>query len=307
MSIERVENSISFEDFSAHYFTPEIPVIVKNVTENWPAVKKWRDRYLEKKLLDDKVNVNKLWFQTSEDYLKEDIVQPKIVANSLQAKYSFVRNTNQRIWINYKNHVTLFHSDTNGLFVFNVQVAGKKRWQIIHPDAPLRVYSFTQFPHLNYNEHIPEEIKPYLLEFELNTNEMLFLPPYWYHKVIAEDEVNINVNWVGTKKNRNANRSLRREKEMIKLFLPFHHVSFIKKFVDFFLGSKEKNYLENYAGNGGITHLKELTTNVTYLQATRRFLTEIIGFPMLLKDYPNIKKYEENLIKALENHQTNAN
>jgi len=44
--IDTVDN-ISPEDFKKHYLTPRRPLIIKNLTTNWPAREKWTPDYLK--------------------------------------------------------------------------------------------------------------------------------------------------------------------------------------------------------------------------------------------------------------------
>lgn len=302
MDIHREPANISFEDFLNRYFIPEIPVILTDVTEKWPANHRWTEAYLIEMLEKEKVKFKSFWYQANNDFLEKDIIMPKIVEQILDDNYSFKRELNKRIWINYKNNLTAFHADGNGIYVFNVQVYGKKHWQLIDPNAPVPLYSFTAVPNVSFNDEIPQRIRPYSYEFDLNKGEMLFLPPYWFHKVTAEHDINFNLNWVGTKRNRHENSLHRREKELFKLLLPISKYKPFHKMIDFLMGLGARNYFENYAGSGGKAHIEELTKNIPSHQAIKRGLIEIGKLPILLKDFNKLKKiYDNNPKVTLKN------
>lgn len=303
MKIKRILADIDFSEFFESYFVPEVPVVIQGITDSWPAKNKWTSEYIAQKLQHDNIEVNKLWFQTDSHYSNEDVIIPELVLRVLDDSISYKREKNFRLWINYKNHLTPFHSDTNGLYVFNVQVKGRKHWQIVAPDAPLKLYSFTQFPYLTYNSQLPESVKELCYEFDLNEGEMLFLPPYWYHKVIAMEDENINVNWVGTKRSEKDNRLFVREKEMMKILLILSKYKKINEAIDYIVGSKEKNYLENYAGNAGMGYLKKITQPVSYTKSAWRMVRELAALPYLLRDIGKIKEYSENPLDQIKKHQ----
>ena len=49
--IERVK-SISIADFVKNYVKPQIPVVIENLVDDWPAVAKWNFDYIREKVGD---------------------------------------------------------------------------------------------------------------------------------------------------------------------------------------------------------------------------------------------------------------
>lgn len=199
MEIRRVELAkLTASDFLKEYFEPEIPVVLTGVTEQLQTSTDNLTRLLGQILGANRARTNKTWFQTDSEFFEEKIGTPGIVSACLEGSRSYRRIQNLRIWVNLGGHETPFHADVNGLFVFNYQVAGQKRWQIVHPDTKIGTHAFTQIVTRKYNRAFPSRLNSSLMEFDLLEGEMLFLPPYWYHRVLSLGELNLNVNWVGS-------------------------------------------------------------------------------------------------------------
>lgn len=296
--IERLPRDTAFAFFFEHYFEANVPVIITDVSATWPANEKWTRAYLLAAVHRDRVDVNKLWFSADGSFLRQDYEVPALVRRCLDPTISHTRPKNFRIWINNANHLTPFHSDTNGLYVFNVQVAGTKRWQLLDPDAPLDLYAFTQFPHLKYNRSVPDALTPYVWECRLAPGEMIFVPAFWYHKVLSESET-INVNWVGTKKRQPDNRLHRREREILKAALALRPITGVDALIDLLVGTNEPGYLQHYAGTGGVEFARSLAASVSPAAAVRRLLVEVLKLPVLAKDLAKIRQYQENPLHAL--------
>ena len=296
--IDRLAPDTRFEVFFDNYFVPNIPVVITDVSTTWPASKKWTREYLATELRRQKIEVNKLWFSADDTFLRDDYEIPDIVGRCLDPAISHTRRNNVRVWINDRDHLTPFHSDTNGLYVFNVQIEGTKRWQLLAPDAPVRLYAFTQFPHLRYNTDIPPPLASHAMEFRLQRGEMLFLPAFWFHKVVSESD-SVNLNWVGTRLHQADNRLHRREREILKAALALRHVKGMNRLIDLLVGTNERDYLHNYAGSGGLEFVRSLTAEVTAGAALRRLLSELVQLPLLARDISRVRQYQQSPLQAL--------
>ncbi len=290
---------LDVSEFLRNFFEPEIPLILTHVTEDLGSTVNEVTKLLAAILKDNRVKTNKTWFQTESDFFRQKIETPKLVSAALESFRSFKRIQNLRIWVNAQGHETPFHADVNGLFVFNYQVFGKKRWQIVSPDGELEKHAFTQIAVKKYNQTLPPELGSAVVEFDLNEGEMLFLPPYWYHRVIALEKINLNVNWVGTKKESKPNRLAMRESEIMKALFFVSHLYPIRKAVDLLVGSKEDNYFANYAGNGGIDLVKSRLSGVSKRRAFLRVCRELAALPRLAWEWNTIRSYQADPAKVL--------
>lgn len=304
MDIEKIQQ-ITVGEFMTRYFNPEIPVILKNVTGNWPLLNELNTMIFSNQLINEGLTVNKLWFEADKSYLKDKIIQPTIVKHIMASDHIHSRKNNQRIWVNFKDHLTLLHADVNGLFVFNVQVKGRKHWKIYSPNTPFKLYSFSQFPLIKYNTaERDEKLSESCIEFDLEEGDMLFLPPYWYHQVEAQEDVNININWVATKKNTKHNQLHNRELLLLRCLYPYQNIDWIRRLTDTLVGSKTEYYIKNYAGTGGIKFIEELVSNQGLCKAWTTVLYEILKLPILLKDYKKIVGFNKSPVDNIKNNYT---
>jgi hypothetical protein len=228
--IERLDKDIGFDLFFQKYFQLEKPVIIEKVGKDWPAIKKWDRNYLQQKLSEESsVFNNVLFFVMDENTLGEDYIIPKVVKILLEESHTFPQKINTRIWINSRNNVSSWHYDSNIESVFNVQIQGRKEWQLVSPDTPLICYPFSNFALLGESINILKD-KIYT-QFILEEGDLLYIPPLWFHRVSALEEINVNLNWVMTKKRTEVlTKGLQREIERYLLddYFRSHRCSAVK-------------------------------------------------------------------------------
>lgn len=191
--IPREPATIGFEEFRRKYFDPEQPCIIEGVSDGWPAAEKWSGDYLKDALADDpKAVVEAVWFNAEKGVLPDDYTTPPVIEQVYREEGIHTRPRNIRIWVHRKGHETNMHYDGLDL-IFNLQMKGTKDWILIPPDQPLKFYPFTNFSPIGDDEHHVAG-KTYM-QFRLKAGEMLFLPPFWQHRVVSCDEENINLAW----------------------------------------------------------------------------------------------------------------
>jgi hypothetical protein len=282
MHIAKIPATTDPHEFYTNYFQPEIPVIITGISNNWPARKMWANGRLLKKLHEDGVHKNTLWYETARSFMSDDYEIPALVKKCLDPRFCYMRPAHCRLWISPNDHTTDFHHDGNALFVFNVQVIGRKRWAIISPDTPLTNYPFSHIALTHYQTKRPNVERHTSCTFELCEGEMLYLPAFWSHSVTALAKENVNLNWVGTKKDMRSSVLFRREREMLKCALS---IPFLVKPLSYMDGT----YLTHY---GGSTHLaSELARPISNIAMWRRLLSEYTRIPMLLKDFRRLKMH----------------
>jgi hypothetical protein len=110
-----------------------------------------------------------------------------------------LRDTHVRLWGAPQGTLTPWHYDGNGIHGLNLQVVGRKFWQLVSPETPLPTYPFV------YGS--PQGARPLnarqrgeldWLEFETRPGDVLFLPRLWSHYVLSLDAWNANINLVFT-------------------------------------------------------------------------------------------------------------
>jgi hypothetical protein len=112
-----------------------------------------------------------------------------------------------RVWRHNKNNLTRWHYDGNGADLLNISLQGKKRFYLAPPNA-LPVYPFTNIAwKYDFKETHVVEIEP---------GDMLFLPAYWFHKVLTLEDNTININYIMYNKN-NKKIASKRDQELFAL------------------------------------------------------------------------------------------
>lgn len=91
-----------------------------------------------------------------------------------------------RIWKHQKNNKTKWHYDGHGGDLYNICIQGSKHFYLAPPGS-FPVYSLSNIAlDIEFNEK-------YLIK--LNPSEMLYIPAYWFHKVITLEDNTINMNY----------------------------------------------------------------------------------------------------------------
>jgi hypothetical protein len=285
--VEKVAlEEMDFKRFYENYFVTEIPIILTGVANHWRARKEWTAESLQKKIEESSAAFkNRLWYESSEDFLKDEYATPEIVSRTFAETHSVRRKTFCRFWVNEKGNVTNWHYDGNGLYVFNVQVKGCKQWTIISPQTPLASYPFGHRS-LPFSFRKPDGNMIYA-QFKLEEGEMIFLPPFWQHHVIALDETNINFNWVGTKKTVPVDsEALKREREILSLakwVVRFKLTRHLFGRADNFLNTV---YVNTFAGIG-FPLIEDLTRGVSPQAVFRRTAREAATMIRLMITWKN--------------------
>lgn len=216
--IARESSNLSIEDFLQHYYHQERPVIIENVGTNWPAKQCWNEHYIRERLaIEPGAETASLWYWMESGSLEGDYQTPKLISAILDSEDIFPRKKIMRIWAHAKDNKSSWHYDTNMVNVFNVQVTGRKLWSLVSPDTPLDCYPWSNFAIIKRDETSALQKKIHT-QFTLNSGDMLYIPPLWFHQVTALDAENINLNWVFTKKKTDiSSRALLRELERVQL------------------------------------------------------------------------------------------
>lgn len=112
-----------------------------------------------------------------------------------------------RVWKHNAKNLTRWHYDGNGADLLNISLQGKKRFYLAPPNS-LPVYPLSNIAwRYDFKEtHI----------VEIEAGDMLFLPAYWFHKVLTLKNDTININYTMYNKENHKYASLR-DKEIFGL------------------------------------------------------------------------------------------
>jgi Cupin superfamily protein len=263
---------LTWDTFYNAHFVSETPILIKGVGVDHGTEGKWNAKTLLEALVSSPTAVPKAsgkWYDDSRSFLENDYREPALVTQVLSSPFCCVRQTCRRFWVHPKGNITKWHYDGNSLFVFNLQVQGKKAWTIVSPETPLLCYPFDRVAvPFAYHRPRPDTI---FSDFVTEEGDMLFLPPYWMHRVEALGDTNININWVATNRNPSlASKILLREQQLMKLLKLSKELK-----IDRFLGDDwPSNELLDYAGEG-YDFVERFTQDISVASALRFALTEI--------------------------------
>lgn len=189
--IERID-SRDASAFAERYYATETPVILTGVAQSGAdATALWRS--LADRIARDDSAVRKLlWVDVTPEVVTPLCPTPPVVQSLLDPARAHVRRNFVRVWFHHRGHVTPWHYDGNSLHVFNLQLAGRKRWRIVSPETPLTCIPFSNA--CLFDDYTLQGKRHH--DFVLESGEMLFLPRHWFHWVESLAEANVNVNWV---------------------------------------------------------------------------------------------------------------
>lgn len=240
--------------FLTEYFLKDVPVVITDVGADWPIHKRRTpETVLQQLQQSESVTYVYAWYNATKEFLSDDYKTPDFVEHCLDSRYSSIREQFMRFWVHQKGNITQWHYDGNGLFVFNLHLNGKKKWTIVSPQTPLKSYPFI-FWSMPFDIAPPDEDTVYS-SFVLGAGDLLYVPPFWQHRVESLAEWNLNLNWVGTKKDLSSvpSKTLERELNILKLA---NSTRLSYKVMNKVNGGKEhvggdfKKYIAGYGGNG---------------------------------------------------------
>ncbi len=299
--IARENADISFDNFCKRYYDTEQPVIIENVGYDWPARKRWNEAYIREKLAKEPTaKAASLWYWMERETLNDDYQSPEIINKLLDSTEVFPRTEIMRIWLHHKGNISSWHYDANMVNVFNVQVTGRKEWLLVSPDTPLACYPFINFAVMDGNDEKNLRNKV-VSRFMLNEGDMLYIPPLWFHKVIACEEENISVNWIFTKKETSVtSKTLIRELEryFLQEYLSGHRFNWVQ--------NAFKTFNANIPGylrwKWRYPEMIKTPVNRRRLPLIRRTLDELVVLGKVLRHASKISPYIDSLkpIKKLE-------
>lgn len=173
-------NEITWTKFRNNYIYKNKPCIIKNFINNTNCHIENFKKYVndENKLTTFKIgNIPAMignFVNLCDNHLVKGIENEMIVVD----KY--------RIWKHNKNNKTIWHYDDHGGDLYNICIQGSKHFYLA-PPCQFPVYPLSSIAyHIDFKEK-------YLIK--LDPCDMLYIPSYWFHKVITLEDNTINMNY----------------------------------------------------------------------------------------------------------------
>jgi Cupin-like domain len=169
----------------------EVPFVMRGLCRDWPAVERWSFDYLARKLEQTPGKIYKSTFRTREGVLGDEIPTKDGVREVLYAAGNFRIVDNMAIWLSARGNVTTLHYDGYSYDGLNVQVQGRKTFELYHPDLRCTMAPFLQGALPRSGDDVArQEVRSYTVE--LLPGDCLYTPRFWYHRVEAHaDSTNV--------------------------------------------------------------------------------------------------------------------
>ena len=223
--VTRVSPTIDPQRFLDEFYFPRRPVVVEAAAGDWPATKTWTRASLTERIERSPGSATRAayWWDIDRRLVADDIREPALITELRRRLMPQEREHSTRLWMSNTGVHTPWHYDGNCVEVFNVQVAGRKRFTLLSPDTPIPLAP------LSVMARTPDAAPAAILTeqhdhtvFELGAGDLLYLPRHWFHFVESLGAFNANINWVWTDL---ANGSLdtpvaRRERDLVASLYP---------------------------------------------------------------------------------------
>lgn len=205
-----VVDKITIDEFKK-YINNNTPFIVKNFLNNYKNDSQNSIKNIPKNTQDIQISGNYKEYCSSElinDFIEEtnntyscaphgcyNYTNKKIKCNhplieGLMVDKDLQFSDLNRFWEHSKNNFTRNHYDGNGINVINICLKGKKRFYLANPKKTLQMYPLSN---ISINSNPDDSFYDYIVE--LNKGDMIYIPSYWWHKVLTLEDNSRNLNF----------------------------------------------------------------------------------------------------------------
>ena len=273
-------NSLTFSHFYHTYFLGCKPVLIQNVPTNCSLSFDEISNMIDQDKLYKKLPV----MQFTKNPFYKQITVPSII-NTLLMSSDIIKNKKDywRLWASPKAHATSFHYDTNSLNTFNLQISGKKYWEILIPTHDVPFHPFSSWPiNCDSATYKLDKVHDTYYTFSTSPGDMIYIPAFTLHQVKTLKQ-SLNVNWTMIKNNPFDSSSLlaQRERELLKIGLLCRNSSVYQPLID--MTGYGGDLFGTYAGIGW-DFIKEHTANLTTTCAILRGIKEMTYYKHRLKE-----------------------
>ncbi len=95
-----------------------------------------------------------------------------------------------RFWSHDKDNFTRNHYDGNGIEILNISLKGQKIFYLADPSKKIKM-----FPISNVSITSDPDDSFYDYKIVLEPGDLLYIPSYWWHKVITTQDKTVNINF----------------------------------------------------------------------------------------------------------------
>ncbi len=230
LPVDRRQN-LSYEEFTAEYALPNRPVILENLTADWPAQKLWTPDFFRRRYGHLRVTVSRAarktelpvtmsldeyvrsmhsttekrpFYLTSWDFtavapeLANDFSLPRYFAEDFIAELpEEVRPRLLWLFMGPPGSGFRMHVDVGHTAAWNAQLVGRKEWILYAPDEAENVYQGRVEAFSPDLERFPRFQQAQAHAATLGPGDVIFTPSCWWHQTrILETSLSVTGNYV---------------------------------------------------------------------------------------------------------------
>lgn len=172
---------LSYADFVSNHLNANRPCVVRRfVNDDSCSLDSFSDHISRTAYQTYSIGSSKALFGQYESFCANDLVV------GLEKDASIIMEKWFRLWRHGRGTVTPWHYDGNGSDIFNVCLGGSKDFYLSPPDSlPVYPLSSVALPvPFGFTYHV-----------RLFAGDMLYIPSYWFHRVVTLDDTSSNVNF----------------------------------------------------------------------------------------------------------------
>lgn len=167
-------NEITSDELYERHILNNVPCVIKNYNKKYKEINKYLDiskNHSGEKYIGINASMDKAY--EFDSFVKQ-----------IKNKTKFGENA--RRWLHMKGNVTPWHYDGDGCDILNICLAGGKRFYLSKP------LSLTLYPLSNIAVSDQYRSDTYV---DMVPGDMLFLPRFWFHRVVTTMDNTYNVNY----------------------------------------------------------------------------------------------------------------
>ncbi len=172
---------LSYDDFMTNHLRANQPCVVKRFVNNDSCSYDSFAKHIGKtKYQTYSIGSTKAEFGSYETFCNNELVR------GLERDDSIILEKWFRLWKHSRGNVTQWHYDGNGADIFNVCLSGSKDFYLSPPNS-LPVYPLSSIA-------LPLGFRG-KYKVRLDVGDMLYIPAYWFHKVVTVEDGATNINF----------------------------------------------------------------------------------------------------------------
>jgi hypothetical protein len=175
---------ITYDIFYNQHVLQNKPCIVKNFINEYNCKKSKINENISKDYIEYNIGTKKAY----KNKYDSSICKNQLVLGLENDKENIIIDK-FRLWKHNAGNITDWHCDGNGCDLFNISIDGAKDFYLAPPN------SFPVYPFIDVVPPLPYSLKE-TYKVRLTEGDMLYIPAFWFHKVITLEDNTKNLNYI---------------------------------------------------------------------------------------------------------------